>query len=222
MVHQINERSAPAPTPSGTQQDREPWEGDFSWLVQVLWVCLQQIEVGPVAEAVVRSIECRVHCFKNNCFLCKGWQDGGWGCFSLWVGTSKIAQSHTSKFVITATVELKFKGALSDSFHLAIYTVSKEKYFLYLIQTPVRHQSVWMWADVQMTNVWRNRRSWEKNENVFFTQRLAYLPWTQSQNLMNQKVKLLYRLISKQCYSLKIKGEKRNMRFRPFIEILSY
>lgn len=100
--------------------------------------------------------------FLKNCFPYKGWQDWGWGCFSLGVCTSTIAQSPTSKFIITATVELKFKGAWSDSFHLTIYTVSKEKYFLYLIQTPVRHQSVWMWTDVQMANVWRKRINWEK------------------------------------------------------------
>jgi len=64
------------------------------------------------------------------------------GRFALCVGVDTIAQSHTTKLVITATVEFKFKGALSDSFNLALYTVSKEKYFLYLTQTPVRHQAV--------------------------------------------------------------------------------
>ena len=41
-----------------------------------------------------------------------------------------------------------------------------------------------------------------------------------SPNLMNQKV--LYRLISNQCYSLKIERNKRNVGCRPFIPMLSF
>lgn len=49
-------------------------------------VHLQQIEVGPVAEArlfAALSVECRVYCSKEDCFLCEGWQDGVPECISL-------------------------------------------------------------------------------------------------------------------------------------------
>lgn len=126
----------------------------------VLWVYVcSRLKRGPGTEArllAALSVECRVH------YLKKKIVSSATRGISLCVGISTTAQSHTTKLVITATVELKFKGAMSDSFHLALYTVSKEKYFLYLIQTPVRHQAVCIWADIQMTNVWRNRRSWGK------------------------------------------------------------
>lgn len=68
------------------------------------------------------------------------------------VGTSTAVQSHTATVVITATtVQSEFKGGTSDSSCLFLSAASKEKYFLCLTQTLVRHQAI----RIQQTYEWQ-------------------------------------------------------------------